>query len=121
MIEALNSRKQELIVQSFHNLGFKVNKPYDFESIEKIATSLLDTRKIDNFIMNPFNQNNPLKINPILNMPSELYYVIRVVQLFRGISFAFDLDFSIAKAWSPYAKNVIKNNCMQVRKVNKNA
>lgn len=40
-------------------------------------------------------------------MPSDLYFVVRTVQLLRGIAHAFDLDYSLADRWAPYAKRAV--------------
>jgi hypothetical protein len=32
---------------------------------------------------------------------------VRSIQLIRGITFAFGLDYSLANAWAPYAKKTI--------------
>jgi hypothetical protein len=45
--------------------------------------------------------------NAVTKMPSDLYFVVRSIQLIRGITFAFGLDYSLANAWAPYAKKTI--------------
>jgi len=57
--------------------------------------------------MNPFSPNNALKANAVTALPSDLYFVVRTVQLLRGIAFAFDVDFSLADSWRPYARRVL--------------
>ena len=40
-------------------------------------------------------------------MPSDFYFLVRTVQLMRGIAYAFDLDYSLAQSWGPYALRAI--------------
>ena len=107
MIQAMNSRDQNAIVKSFKRLGVEVSNPNDYESIANIAVTMLDTRIVPGYIIDPFNPNNALKKNAVSKMPSDLYFVVRTVQLLRGISSAFDLDYSLATTWGPYAEKII--------------
>jgi hypothetical protein len=45
--------------------------------------------------------------NTICEMPPDLYFFVRTVQLMRGITFAFGLDYSLAKRGAPYARRVL--------------
>ena len=107
MIQAMNSRDQAAIVKSFKRLGVEVSNPNDYESIADIAVTMLDTRIVPGYIIDPFNPNNALKRNAVSKMPSDLYFVVRTVQLLRGIASAFDIDYSLATAWGPYAEKII--------------
>eukprot|EP01038_Epipyxis_sp_PR26KG_P009639 gene9639-12978_t len=111
MVESLNSRNSEFIVDSFNRIGVRVGGDLtDKDAIASIATSMLDTRKIPGFIMDPFNAKSFLKRYPVTHMPSDLYFIIRTVQLMRGITFAFGLDYSLAESWGPYARKVIQKH-----------
>lgn len=107
MIQAMNSRNQEKIVESFKRLGVEVSNPNDYDSIADIAVTMLDTRVVPGYIIDPFNPNNALKRNAVSKMPSDLYFVVRTVQLLRGIASAFNLDYSLSTAWGPYADRII--------------
>ena len=107
MILAMNSRDQKEIVKSFFRLGVEVSNPNDYESIADIAVTMLDTRVVPGYIIDPFNPLNALKKNAVSKMPSDLYFVVRTVQLLRGIASAFDLDYSLSTAWGPYATKII--------------
>lgn len=111
MIESLNSKNRNSIVESFKRLGIEMENANDHDSISKIAMTMLDTIEIANYSMNPFSSDNALKLNAVVKMPPELYFVVRSIQLLRGICYAFNLkDYSLAKAWSPYAQKIIQNN-----------
>jgi aarF domain-containing kinase len=76
-----------------------------------MAVAMFDTRYFPKFSIDPFSANSALKRNSIISMPSDLFFILRTVQLLRGITTAFQLkDFSLADEWLPYAKMVLKNN-----------
>jgi predicted unusual protein kinase regulating ubiquinone biosynthesis (AarF/ABC1/UbiB family) len=110
MIRAMNSRKQEEIVRAFFNLGIEVSNPKDIQCVADIAVTMLDTRNVPGYIIDPFNPGNALKRNAVSNMPAELYFVVRTVQLLRGIAYAFDIDYSLATAWGPYATKILQKH-----------
>lgn len=107
LVEAMDSRDKDKILDSFFDLGVKVTNPQDKQTVADIAVTMLDTRHVPGYVIDPFNPQNALKTNAVSEMPADLYFIVRTVQLFRGICFAFDLDFSLASAWAPYAKKVI--------------
>jgi hypothetical protein len=104
----MNSRKQEEIAKAFFNLGIEVSNPKDIQCVADIAVTMLDTRNVPGYIIDPFNPGNALKRNAVSNMPAELYFVVRTVQLLRGIAYAFDIDYSLATAWGPYATKILQ-------------
>lgn len=110
MIQALNSRKQEEIVKAFFRLGIEVSNPLDIECVANIAVTMLDTRNVPGYIIDPFNPLNALKRNAVSKMPADLYFVVRTVQLLRGIAYAFDIDYSLATAWAPYAAKTLQKH-----------
>jgi len=107
MIEAMNERDQEKIVKSFFSLGVKVSDPSDLKTVANIAVSMLDTRHVPGFVIDPFNPQHALKSNSVSEMPPDLYFIVRTVQLFRGICFAFDIDYSLSSAWAPFARKTL--------------
>jgi hypothetical protein len=71
---------------------------------------MFDTQTVPGLtIDSPYNPLETLKTNSVTNIPSDLYFLIRAVQLFRGISYAFDMNYSLASKWVNYAKNVVDN------------
>ena len=71
---------------------------------------MLDTGRSVQYNPDPFDPNNSLKKQTVTKLPSDLYFLVRTVQLMRGIAYAFDLDYSLADKWAPYAKEVIKSS-----------
>ena len=84
-----------------------MTNPEDKRGCEIMALSMLDTKKIPGYTMDPFSPNSPLMGNTICEMPSDLYFLVRTVQLMRGVSFAFELDYSVCKQWAPYARKIL--------------
>ena len=110
MIRAMNSRNEKDIVDSLFRLGVEVSNPTDFKSITDIAVTMLDTRIVPGYIIDPFNPNNALKRNAVSKMPSDLYFVVRTVQLLRGIASAFDIDYSLSSAWEKHANKILSQH-----------
>lgn len=110
LILALHHRQREGIVDAFLQLQIKVQHPNDHESIEGIAINMFDSRDCPNFTIDPFSPNSAIKRNAVLSMPSDLYFLLRTIQILRGMSKAFGLkDFSLADNWSSYAQQVVNN------------
>jgi len=107
MVEAIDDGNRDKILESFFDLGVKVTNPNDKQTVADIAVTMLDTRCVPGYIIDPFNPQNALKTNAVSEMPADLYFIVRTVQLFRGICFAFNLDYSLASAWAPYAKRTV--------------
>ena len=68
---------------------------------------MLDTRVVPGYIIDPFNPKNALKNNAVSKMPSDLYFVVRTIQLMRGIAYAFNVDYSLSDSWAPYASTIL--------------
>lgn len=107
MILAINSGNQDRILRAFDNLGIVMTNPEDKRGCEIMALSMLDTKKIPGYTMDPFSPNSPLLGNTICEMPSDLYFLVRTVQLMRGCCFAFGLDYSLSRQWAPAARKVL--------------
>lgn len=110
MVVALHSRNKEEIVSAFHKLGVRVQNPKDIDTVESIAITMLDSRVVPGYIMDPFNPNCAIKKNAVTFMPSDLYFVVRTVQLLRGIAAAFDLDYCLSDVWEPYARRTLERS-----------
>lgn len=113
MISALNSDNESKIISAFKGLGVIMENPDDLESITGIAKTMLDTKVVPGYDMNPFSEDNAIRRNAVTHLPSDLYFLVRTVQLMRGIAFAFDLDYSLAKAWGPYANQLLLSTTNQ--------
>ena len=64
---------------------------------------MFDTRgRVD-----PFDKDSPIKKAAITSFPSDLFFVLRVVQLLRGMAAGMDVEFSSAQQWLPWAQETI--------------
>lgn len=109
MILALNSNDNNKIVKNFGDLGVVLANYKDINNVVAIARTMLDTKKVPGYIIDPFNPGSTLKINSVVKMPPDLYFLIRTVQLMRGIAFGFEIDFSLAESWAPYARRYLNH------------
>jgi aarF domain-containing kinase len=107
MVEALHSRDDSKIVEAFQQLGIQLEKMNDKNSMKNIAITMLDTRIVPGYVMSPFAANNGLKENPVVKLPPDLYFIIRSIQLLRGIACAFEIDYSVSDVWIRKAKDTI--------------
>jgi len=108
MVIAINSNQQREIVDAFLKLGVVVSNPEDKRTVECLAVTMFDTKNIPGYIVDPFDENNALKSNSVTKLPPDLYFLVRTVQLFRGICYGLKLDYSLAQAWQPYATAAVK-------------
>ena len=58
MVEAINGKNQSEILHNFYALGIKVADPSDKDFVEKMALTMLDTRKV--CYLNPYSVNPQL-------------------------------------------------------------
>jgi len=107
LVLAIKSKDEDSIVDAIFKLGVCVSNPTDKKTVKAIALTMLDTQHVPDYVIDPFDPRNSLKVNSVTKMPSDLYFIVRTVQLMRGICFAFDLDYSLAAAWAPLAKQVL--------------
>lgn len=57
-----------------------------------------------------WSPDSPLKQTAISTFPKDLFFVLRVCQLLRGLSNGMGLtDFSTAKQWQGWARQALKN------------
>lgn len=95
------------------------------KTVANIAVTMLDTRRVPGYVLNPFDPNHSLKKAAITKLPPDLYFLgtqslthcplssltfpflVRTVQLLKGIAFAFDLDYSLSEVWAPLARKTI--------------
>lgn len=48
--------------------------------------------------MDPFDPDSPIKALPVDKFPSDMFFVLRVVQLLRGLANAMDPDLEFSSA-----------------------
>jgi aarF domain-containing kinase len=107
MVDSIHHGNASEIAKSFFDLGMRVSDPTNTAFVSDMAMTMLDTRKVSGFVIDPFSEDSSVKNNTVASMPSDLYFLVRTVQLMRGISYAFGLDYSLADSWAPYAKKAM--------------
>lgn len=61
--------------------------------------------------MDPFDPDSPIKQCAIQQFPRDMFFVLRVVQLLRGLATGMGVtDFSCAKQWAPLAKEAVRRS-----------
>jgi len=116
-VQAINANNRKETVEAFLKLGVEVNcekhsndKQKEEKAIEALCLTMLDTRRVKDFNVDPFDPNNNLKSSTVTKLPPDLYFIVRAVQLLRGICFALDLDYSLSKQLAPYARQVLEQH-----------
>ncbi|KXZ54564.1 hypothetical protein GPECTOR_4g629 [Gonium pectorale] len=62
----------------------------------------------DDPLVDPFDPNSPIKRSAISTFPQDMFFVLRVVQLLRGLANGMGIDdFSCARQWAPFARDTI--------------
>jgi len=106
MILALNQSKQDKVVAAMSALGIVTAKS-QHESQVQHAYNMFDTRGVT---MDLFGPNSLLKANPVTEFPQEFFFVLRVVQLLRGLGHGMGVeDFSCASQWKPFAEHAVNH------------
>ena len=108
LVLAFNAKDRDAICKALFDIGVKVTHPEDKATVEAIAVTMLDTRIMEGYPSDPFDQRCASFANPILLMPPEIYFLVRSVQMMRGLTSAFHLDFSLAKEWGSLASKYAK-------------
>jgi predicted unusual protein kinase regulating ubiquinone biosynthesis (AarF/ABC1/UbiB family) len=114
--------QETTIARHFLQLGIKVKVPTHIPTVAALARLLFDTQDHPNYVIEPFQSHSILQHNSIVSLPHEWYFLIRSVQLLRGVKSGLlgkskqmprshnspqqepeAESFSLAKMWEPYA------------------
>jgi len=105
MILALEQKDNTRICKAMEELNIETSEG-DEAVKARIAWGMFDTEGT----VNPFDPNSPIKQVSVENFPSDLFFVLRVSQLLRGLSNGMNIrDFSAAKQWSSFAQTAIRD------------
>lgn len=104
LVLALNRGKPDAVSQALGELGV-VTERHDPDVRTEMAYGMFDTRgKVD-----PFDPNSPIKRSAISSFPPDMFFVLRVVQLLRGLANGMGVtDFSSARQWESYARDTLR-------------
>eukprot|EP00798_Chlamydomonas_sp_ICE-L_P027624 gene27624-7261_t len=106
LVLALNKGDRAAIAKGLADLGVETG-PTDLKTLADMSYSMFDTvGKLD-----PFgNENSDSKVTvAITNFPPDMFFIMRVVQLLRGMSSGMDIyNFSCVDQWAPFARDTMK-------------
>jgi hypothetical protein len=93
------------IAAAIKELGIELERD-DLDMEARMAYGMFDTRGR----VNPFDPQSPIKQMGVSHFPRDLFFVLRVVQLLRGLSTHMGVnDFSSASQWRPFADDALRN------------
>lgn len=104
LVVSMNSRDYETIAADMESMGVVFEKEGMSRLKARVARNMFDTRGV----ISPFSESSEIKKNAITKFPSDMFFVMRVVQLIRGLAYGMKIsDFSTAKQWNKYAKKAL--------------
>ncbi|KAL0038379.1 hypothetical protein WJX77_004264 [Trebouxia sp. C0004] len=114
LVVALVDKDTLRISQTMDKLGVKTSTA-DPAVRAKMGYAMFDTRlKVD-----PFAADSPLKQTSVDDFPPDLFFVLRVVQLIRGLAVSMGVeDFSSASQWKPFAQEALQLRQKELKRSN---
>lgn len=116
MTIALARGTRKMIGEALDNIGVIVEGvANDFKAT--VAKIIFDTRMdFSEAHMSPFDSHAPeeMKLVNVKTVPEDVFMVIRVVTLFRGLMAAFACDVSASTVWEQYARRSLEKYGVQV-------
>lgn len=122
LVLAMAQKNDSAIAENFRTLGVRVRYPDDENSITGLAITMFDTRNDVRFPADPFSSRSLLRRNSVLALPTDLYFLVRSVQLLRGLARAIDRNevsssagdenddaLSLSAVWRPYAQRALED------------
>ncbi|CAA6664171.1 unnamed protein product [Spirodela intermedia] len=61
-------------------------------------------------VMSPFEDDSSLKTVGVESFPEELFFVLRAIQLLRGLSSGLGINYSCAEQWRPIAEEALRRS-----------
>jgi predicted unusual protein kinase regulating ubiquinone biosynthesis (AarF/ABC1/UbiB family) len=104
LVKALDIGDEGSVCVALDGLGV-VTERDDRALKAEMARGMFDTSgKVD-----PFDPESPIKKMGITTFPADMFFVLRVVQLLRGLADGMGVkDFSSAAQWRPFADDALK-------------
>lgn len=95
--------------------GMRVGGPHErrprLTGAEKLAYTMFDTAEVAGVSSNPFADDSALKSATVESFPPDLFFLLRTIQIFKGICSATDNDdFSLAREWEPLARRALRRS-----------
>ena len=58
--------------------------------------------------VDPFSPDSPIKALAVEHFPGDIFFVLRVMQLLRGLAGAMGVEHSTARQWAPLARAALR-------------
>ncbi|CAI5513085.1 unnamed protein product [Closterium sp. Naga37s-1] len=97
----------------FQALGIRTTRTVfeDPKSFHRMSSLMFDTAVSEGVTTsNPFASESTLKRNGIEKFPEDLFFVVRTMQLLRGLAMGMGLNESLAEQWRPIAQQALKED-----------
>ncbi|GJP40540.1 hypothetical protein CLOM_g210 [Closterium sp. NIES-68] len=111
LILAVGDGDAKQIGRLYKQMGFELSKTAEEnpDSFRWMATLMFDTRSAPGITTsNPFSAEHVGQSNGVRKFPEDLFFVVRTMQLLRGICMGMGLNESLAEQWRPIARQAIK-------------
>lgn len=116
LVDAMARKDTAAIAQGLEGLDIKVlpkrgkksrarhtKKHLTFE--EKLAYTMFDTASVPGVSDNPFAADSALSEGSVTNMPKDLFFLLRTIQILKGLcSATFNSDYSLISSWGEIAR-----------------
>jgi aarF domain-containing kinase len=123
LIMALVSGDPLKIGHSFEELGIQTsaNALDNPNAFKNLAQMMFDTKLPPGVKMaSPFGEESSLNDVPVQSFPEELFFVLRTIQLLRGLSVGMGINYSCAEEWRQMAEETLSaaGRCIDSRRNN---
>eukprot|EP00178_Gracilaria_changii_P010081 TRINITY_DN293_c0_g1_i1.p1 TRINITY_DN293_c0_g1~~TRINITY_DN293_c0_g1_i1.p1 ORF type:complete len:522 (+),score=99.59 TRINITY_DN293_c0_g1_i1:3506-5071(+) len=99
---------EQLGIRIGHTAAMEKRKGHAKHSLtleEKMAYTMFDTASVPGVNDNPFGEGSTMKEGSIDELPKELFFLLRTMQILKGLCHAtFNSDFSIISSWRHIAR-----------------
>ena len=117
LVDAMARKDSSVIVKQMKNVGIVIKKTgktlpgtSKLSVEEKLAYTMFDTATVPGVSDNPFAMDSALQEGEIENLPKDLVFLLRTIQIMKGICRStFNADFSVVSSWRDLARSELKN------------
>ncbi|BDA44687.1 probable AarF domain-containing protein kinase 1 [Coccomyxa sp. Obi] len=95
-----------VVANRLADLGLRFERTDNQALMTKMAFGMFDTRTSHR--VDPFSPDSPIKSLGIEHFPPDVFFVLRVMQLLRGLAGGLGVEFSAARQWAPIARRALR-------------
>lgn len=110
LVLAMNAGNPSEMGRCFEKLGIVLGKNVESNPtlFSLMASSLFDTKLPSGCsTSDPFKKDSLLKQIPVNNFPKDLFFVLRTIQILRGLSVGMGIRYSCVEIWNDLAKEAV--------------